>query len=66
MLCRSVITFSFKEQTSFNFVTGVTVCSDFEVQEKKISVTDFHSPPSICHEGVGLDANILVFLNVEF
>ena len=36
MLCRSVITFSFKEQTSFNFVTGVTVCSDFEVQEKKI------------------------------
>ena len=37
------------------------------LEPKKIrSVTASIVPPSICHEVMGLDAMILVFLNVEF
>ena len=45
---------------SFNFMTAVTICSDFGAQENK----DFHCfavSPSICHEVMGPDAMILVF-----
>ena len=36
------------------------------LEPKKIkSVTVSTFPPSICHEVIGLDAKILVFLNVE-
>ena len=51
--------FPFKEQTSFNFMAAVTVCSDFGAQENKVCHC-FHSP-SICHEVVGPDAMIFVF-----
>ena len=37
MLSRFVIAFSSKEQASFNFMAAVTICSDFEAQENKVS-----------------------------
>ena len=36
MLSRLVIGFSFKEQVSFNFMTAVTICSNFGAQENKV------------------------------
>ena len=36
-LPRLVIVFSSKDQTSFNFMTEVTICSDFGTQENKTS-----------------------------
>ena len=36
MLSRFVIAFLSKEQTSFNFLATVTICSDFGAQENKI------------------------------
>ena len=55
MLSRFVI-FPSKEQTSFNFMTTVTVHSHFAAQENKI-YHGFHfpHPPSICHEVMGRD-----------
>ena len=43
----------------------ITIRSDFGAQEKK-SVTASTFSPSVCHEVMGPDAIILVFLNVEF
>ena len=57
--------FSFKEQASFNFMAAVTICSDFGAHKNKVSHC-FHFFPCICHEVIGPDAMILVFLNVEF
>ena len=34
--------------------------------KKRKSVTVYTLPPSICHEVMGLNAMILVFLNIEF
>ena len=56
-VCHSFLS---KEQTSLNFMTIVTICSDFGVQENKIC-NCFHFSPFICHEVMGLDAMILVF-----
>ena len=36
MLSRFVISFSSKEQASFNYMAPVTTCSDFGAQENKI------------------------------
>ena len=58
--------FSSKEQVSFNLMAAL---NDFGVilEPKKIkSVTVSIVSPSICHEVMGLDAMIFVFLNVEF
>ena len=46
-------------------MAAVTILGDFGAQENKISHYS-HFSPSICHEVMGLDAMILVFLNVEF
>ena len=46
-------------------MAAVTVRSDFGAKKIK-SVTAFNFSPSICHEVIGLDAMILVFLNIEF
>ena len=54
--------FPSKEQVYFNFMASVSICSDFWAQESKIC----HCFPFICHEVIGPDAMILVFLNVEF
>ena len=50
---------------SLNFMSAVTMCSEMEPNKIK-SVTVSIVCPSICHEVMGLDAMILVFLNVEF
>ena len=49
----------------FNFMATVTVHRDFGAQEKK-SITVSTSSLSTCHEVMGSDAMIFVFLNVEF
>ena len=43
----------------------VTICSVFEAQEIK-SVTVYTVFPSICHEVIGPDAMIFVFLMLSF
>ena len=60
MLSRLVITFPSKEQTCFNFMAAITICSDLGAQKNKVSHC-FHCFLSICHEMIGLDAMILVF-----
>ena len=50
---------------SFNFMAVFTICSDFGAPKIK-SVTLSIVSPSICHKVMGLEAMILVFLNVEF
>ena len=57
--------FPSKEPASFNFVTAVTIHSDFGAQGNKICHC-FHFSPYICHEVMGLDAMILVFLVLSF
>ena len=44
-------------------MTAVTICSDFGVQDIKFVTVSIVSP-SICHEGVGLEAMNFRFLNV--
>ena len=63
MLSRFVIDFSFKEQTSFNFMAAVTVHSDFRAQEEAICHY-VHFFPSICHDVMRLDAMTLVYFNI--
>ena len=50
---------------SFNFKAAVTICNDLGAQKNKV-VTVSTVSPSMCHELMGSDAMILVFLNVEF
>ena len=52
--------FSSKEQASSNFITVVTICSDFGAPKIK-SVTVSTVSPSICHEVTEPDAIIFVF-----
>ena len=55
--------FSSKEQGSFNFMFTVTVHSDFGAQENEVCHCFYFSPfPLICHEVMGWDAVILIFL----
>ena len=49
--------FPSKEQTSLNFMAAVTVHSDFGAQE---NVTASTFPPSICHEVMGPDMQIIL------
>ena len=65
MLSRFFHCFSFKEQASFNFMAAVTNYSDFGAQENKVCHC-FHCFPSICHEMMGPDTNILVFWMLNF
>ena len=46
-------------------MAAVTVHSDFGAQENKYVTVSIVSP-SICHEVMGPDAMMLVFLNIEF
>ena len=57
--------FSYKEWASFNFMAAVTICSDAGAQENK-SVTFSIVFQTICHEVMGPDAMILVFLLLSF
>ena len=57
--------YSSKEQVSFNFLSAVTVCSDFGAQENKICHYSTFSP-FMCYEVMGPDAMILVFWMLSF
>ena len=57
--------FSYKEQASFNFMAAVTIYGNFGTKKIKSATVSIVSP-SICHEVMGLDAMIFLFLNVEF
>ena len=46
-------------------MAAVTIHGDFAAQENRVVTVSIVSP-YICHEVMGLDAMILVFLNVEF
>ena len=48
-----------------NFMAAVTVHSDSEAWENKIFAVSIF-PPSICHQMMGLDAMILIFLVLSF
>ena len=61
-VCQS---FSPKEQESFNFMAAITILSDFGDQKNK-SATVSTVSPSICHEAMGPDAMILIFLMLSF
>ena len=53
-------------QVSSNFMAAVTIHSDFRAQEEEIGHFHFHPFPSICHEVMGPDGMILVFLIFSF
>ena len=57
--------FPAKKQSPSDFRASVTICSDFRAQEEPICHY-FHLSPSICHEVMGLDAMVLVFLILSF
>ena len=63
MLSRLVV-ISFQVVSVFYFMAVVTICSDFGAPKNKVCHC-LHCTPSICHEVMGPDAMILVFLNVE-
>ena len=64
MLSRLVITFSCKEKASLNFMASVTICSDFGVQENKVSHC-FHCFPIYLPWSDGTRYHDLSFLNVK-
>ena len=57
--------FASKEQESFNFMTAVTVCSNFGAQENKVSSL-FPLLPIYLPWSDGTRCHDLRFLNVEF
>ena len=50
---------------SFNFMVVVTICNDFGAQKIK-SVTVSIVSPSVCHEVMGPDSMIFIFLMLSF
>ena len=66
MLSRFVIAFLPMNKVSFSCMAAVTIYSDFGAQENKKSVTVSYVSTFICHEVMGLDAMILVFLMFSF
>ena len=65
MLSRLVITFLPRNKRLL--ISWLQSPSTVVLEPKKIkSITDSIVSPSVCHEVMGLDAMILVFLNVEF
>ena len=65
MLSRLVIAFLPRRQASFNFMTEVTMCSDFGAQENKICHC-FHFSPFYLPWSDGTICHDLHFLNAEF
>ena len=63
-LSRFVIAF-LPRNKCLNFMTAVTVHTEFRSQENKICHC-FHFSPFICHEVMGLDPMILVFWMLSF
>ena len=59
MLPRFVLAFLLRSKC-LNFIAGVTTCSDLGAQANKVSVSAVS--PSMCHEVMGPDAMIFVFV----
>ena len=59
------VSFSSKEQASFNFMAAITICSDFGAQENKVCHC-FHCFPIYLSWSDGTRCHDLSFLNVEF
>ena len=55
--------FPARKQLSSDFTAAVTICSDFTAQEEEVCYCSTF-PPSICHEIMGLDTIVLLFLFV--
>jgi len=64
MLSRFIIAF-LPRSKCLNFMTAVTICSDFEAQENKVCHCYIISP-SICDEVIRPDAMILVYWMLNF
>ena len=64
MLSR-LVSFSFKEHMSFNFMAAVTICSDFGAQENKVFHCFHCFPISLLSWSDGTGCHGLNFLNVE-
>ena len=65
ILSRFIMTFLPRSKHLLILWLQITVCNDFGTQEIKICHC-FHFSPSICHEMMGLDAMILIFLMLNF
>ena len=65
MFSKFVISFSSKEQVSFNFMAAGAICSDFGAQESKVCHC-FHCFPIYLLWSDGSDAMILVFWMLSF
>ena len=67
-VCQPSVQFSHSvvsEQVSFNFMTAITICSDFGAQENKVSHC-FHCFPIYLLWSDGTECHDLSFLDVEF
>ena len=64
MLSRVDISFSSKEQASFNFMAAITICCDFGAQKNKVNHC-FHCFPIYFPWSDGTRCHDLRFLNVE-
>ena len=62
-LSRFVITFLPRSKSS-NFIAAVTICRILDTKKRKSLLSTF--PPSICHEVMGPEVIILVFLMFSF
>ena len=60
MLSRLVVAF-LPRSKPLNFMAAITICSDFGDPKIKAATVSIVSP-SICHEVMGLDAMIFIFL----
>ena len=56
----NMLSFFFQGAEFFNFMSAVTICSDFGDPKNEVYHC-LHCFPSICHEVMGPDAMILVF-----
>ena len=65
MSSRFVVAFILKKQVSFNFVAQSPSSVILEPKKIKSVIVSIVSL-SICHEVMGTDAMIFIFLNVEF
>ena len=65
MLFRFIIAFLPRSKCFFNFMTAVTICSDFGAQENKVCRC-FHCFPIYLPWSDGTGCHDLSFLNVEF
>ena len=60
LICCLGLSLVFFQGVFFNFMSAITICSDFGPQENSLSLFPFVSP-SIFHEVMGLESMTLIF-----